>query len=98
MQESFNIGETATVEVIRAFRIDWPSIIAIIFILFIIYFFYKKRGNKMEFKNIILALIIGFLFAFIAYILTGDNSSIVIGLLIIYLEIRFGIKERRFKK
>jgi len=101
MQEQIQIGEAATVQVTRAFRIDWTLIIAILFILAIIYFLYKKRGGKMDLKKIVIAVVIGFVFAFIAFILSGDNSSIAIGLLIIYLELRFGdliSKERRIKK
>ncbi|MEM3609576.1 MAG: hypothetical protein QXK49_01810 [Candidatus Aenigmatarchaeota archaeon] len=96
MQETLKVGEAATVEVIRAFRVDWLSIVLVVFILVLIYLFYKKKGGKMNFKDILLALIIGFIFAFVAYVLTGDNSSIVVGLLVIYFELKF--KERRFKK
>jgi len=108
MQENVQVGEAVTVQVTRAFRIDWTLVIAILFILAIIYFLYKRRGGKkMDFKKIVIAVVIGFVFAFIAFALSGDNSSIVIGLLIIYLELRFGglvpkekllFKERRIKK
>ncbi len=100
MQESIGVGEGATVEVTRAFRIDWFSLIVIIFILAVIYFLYKKGGKKMDWKKVIKALVIGFIFALIAFILSGDTSSIVIGLLVIYLELCFKeeIKQKGRKK
>jgi len=101
MQEKIQIGEATTIQVTRAFRIDWTLLIAMLFILAIAYFLYSRRGRKMNWKKFITALIIGIVFAFIAFILTGDISSIIIGLLIIYLELRFGegiFKERRSKK
>lgn len=102
MQEKIKVLETVSVQVTRAPRTDWISIIAILFILAIIYFFYKRGGGKMNIKKLVISLIIGFVFMFIAFILSiGDNASIIIGLLVIYIELRFGdslFKERRNKK
>jgi RsiW-degrading membrane proteinase PrsW (M82 family) len=98
MQESIGVGGEATVEVTRAFRIDWFSTsIVIIFILVIAYFLYKKGGKRMDWRKILKALIIGFVFALIAFIFSGDTSSIVVGLLVVYLELYFK-EEKREKR
>ena len=102
MQEAIRVGEAVTVQVTRAFRVDWTLAIAILFILAIAYFLYKKRGGKnMDFKKIVIAIIFGIVFSFLAFVLTGDNLSIAFGLLIIYIELRLGNSsyiERRIKK
>ena len=45
--------------------------------------------EKIRWIDYLKILIFGIIFALIAYIISGDNSSIVIGLLIIYLEYKF---------
>ena len=54
----------------------------------------KRRGGKMakktvsnlDLKSLGMPIVWGIIFMFIAYILSGDASSIVIGLLVMYLE------------
>ena len=108
MQEKVNVGESVAVQVTRAFRVDWTLLIVVLFILAIIYFLYKRRGGKgMDYKKIAMAIIIGAVFAFVAFALNADSSrSVALGLLVIYFELRFGdllckdvmSKERRIKK
>jgi len=45
-----------------------------------------KKVNWMEYLK---AAIFGIVFAFIAYIFSGDPSSIALGLLVMYLEYKF---------
>lgn len=108
VEEKIKIGEAVTVQVIRASRINWTLIITMLFILVVIYFLYKKRGGRMNWKKFFIAISVGVIFMIIASILTinlpeyNTASIIVIGLLIIYLELRFKeeifFKERRIKK
>lgn len=57
----------------------------------------KRRGEKMAKKStpmnpmkLVMPVVWGIVFALLAYILSGDASSIVIGLLVIYLEYKLG--------
>jgi hypothetical protein len=48
--------------------------------------------KKLSLLDYIKILVYGIVFAIIAYLLTGDTSSFVIGLLVMYLEYRFSDK------
>ena len=65
-------------------------ILTVIFIIQEIKYKKKRRGAKMAKKanwtRYVMPIVWGIVFALIAYILSGDNSSIVIGLLVMYLE------------
>ena len=50
------------------------------------------KTNWIEYLRI---LIYGIIFAIIAYILSGDTSSIALGLLIMYLEYKFMKKVKK---
>ena len=67
--------------------------LTVIFIIQEIKYNKKKRGGKMakkasnfDWKNIIMPIVYGIIFMFIAGIITLDASSVVIGLLVMYLE------------
>jgi hypothetical protein len=45
----------------------------------------KKTGN-FDLKGLLMPVVWGLIFMLLAYILSGDDSSIVIGLLVMYLE------------
>jgi hypothetical protein len=45
-----------------------------------------KKANWLEYVRI---LVYGIIFAIVAYILSGDASSIALGLLVMYLEYKF---------
>jgi hypothetical protein len=45
-----------------------------------------KKTSNLDLKSLGMPVVWGFVFALIAYILSGDASSIVIGLLVMYLE------------
>ena len=45
-----------------------------------------KKASNIDLKGLGMPVVWGFIFALIAYILSGDASSIVIGLLVMYLE------------
>jgi hypothetical protein len=53
-----------------------------------------KKSNLLEYIKI---LIYGIIFAIIAYVLSGDASSIALGLLVMYLEYKF-MKCEKVKK
>ena len=53
--------------------------------------------EKIRWLDYIKILIYGFVFGVIAYVLSGDASSIALGLLVIYLEYRF-MKIEKVKK
>jgi len=70
-------------------------IVVLTIALFIRKLRYKKvkRGERMPKKawgNYLKAIVFGIIFAIIAYILSGDASSIVVGLLVMYLEYKLG--------
>jgi hypothetical protein len=46
-------------------------------------------AKGMDFLKYIKMFVYGVLFAIIAYVLSGDASSIALGLLVMYLEYRF---------
>ena len=50
----------------------------------------NRRGVEMDWKNIGKKVGIGVGFALLAFLISGDSSSIVIGLLVMYLEFRLG--------
>jgi len=45
-----------------------------------------KKSNPMNPMKLVMPVVWGIVFALLAYILSGDSSSIVIGLLVMYLE------------
>lgn len=45
--------------------------------------------EKISWIDYLKILVFGIIFALIAYIISADNSSIVIGLLVMYLEYKF---------
>jgi hypothetical protein len=49
-----------------------------------------KKTNLMNPMKLVMPVVWGIVFALIAYILSGDASSIVIGLLVMYLEYKLG--------
>ncbi|MFH0929133.1 MAG: hypothetical protein V1818_02125 [Candidatus Aenigmatarchaeota archaeon] len=68
-------------------------ILTVIFIIQEVKYNKKRRGEKMakkssnfDWKKIVMPIVWGMLFTLLAYILSGDASSIVIGLLVMYLE------------
>ncbi|MFH1473842.1 MAG: hypothetical protein ABIE55_03010 [Candidatus Aenigmatarchaeota archaeon] len=72
-------------------------LLTVIFIIQEIKYKKKRRGAKMAKKEnpinpmrIVMPVVWGFVFALVAYILSGDASSIVIGLLVVYLEYKLG--------
>jgi len=69
-------------------------VLTVIFIIQEIKYKKKRRGTKMAKKanwmSFVKAIVWGIVFALIAFILSGDASSIVIGLLVMYLEYKLG--------
>lgn len=68
-------------------------ILTVIFIIQEVKYNKKRRGEKMakktgnfDWKRYVMPIVWGMLFTLLAYILSGDASSIVIGLLVMYLE------------
>ena len=65
-------------------------LLTVIFIIHEIKYKKKRRGAKMAKKQnpmkFLMPVVWGIVFALVAYILSGDASSIVIGLLVMYLE------------
>ena len=68
-------------------------VLTVIFIIQEVKYNKKKRGVKMakktgnfDVKSLGMPIVWGFIFMLIAYILSGDASSIVAGLLVMYLE------------
>jgi len=51
-----------------------------------------------DIKRFLFALGKGILFGFIAFIITGDGASGVAGLLVTYIELKFGKKESESKR
>jgi hypothetical protein len=47
------------------------------------------RTNQRSWLNYLKIFIYGIIFAIVAYILSGDASSIALGLLVMYLEYKF---------
>lgn len=68
--------------------------LTVIFIIHEIKYKKKRKGEKMAKKaspnKFIMPIVWGILFALVAFILSGDASSIVIGLLVMYLEYKLG--------
>jgi len=67
--------------------------LTVIFIIQEVKYKKKRRGAKMakktgkiDLKGLLMPIVWGFVFMLLAYILSGDPSSIVIGLLVMYLE------------
>jgi hypothetical protein len=69
-------------------------ILTVIFIIQEIKYKKKGRGAKMAKKTnplkFVMPVVWGIIFMLLAYILSGDASSIVIGLLVMYLEYKLG--------
>jgi hypothetical protein len=69
-------------------------ILTVIFIIQEVKYKKKGRGTKMAKKQspmkIVMPVVWGIVFSLIAYILSGDASSIVVGLLVMYLEYKLG--------
>ena len=69
-------------------------ILTVIFIIQEIKYKKKRRGAKMAKKanwtRYIMPIVWGIVFALVAFILSGDSSSIVVGLLVMYLEYKLG--------
>ena len=51
--------------------------------------------KKLSFLDYLKIFIYGIIFMIVAYVLSGDTSSIVIGLLIMYLEYKFYEKVKK---
>ena len=45
--------------------------------------------KKLSFLNYLKIFLYGIIFMIVAYVLSGDTSSIVIGILVMYLEYKF---------
>jgi hypothetical protein len=69
-------------------------LLTVIFIIQEIKYKKKRRGAKMAKKQspmrFVMPVVWGIVFALVAYILSGDASSIVAGLLVMYLEYKLG--------